>query len=134
MQKIVLDSDIIIDFLRTGKGLFPQIVKLQAEGKIEMYVSCITVFELFSGSSSKRDEFKILELTGQLNKVPFDEHLAKFAGEIRRDRKPSIALADYLIAATALFLDANLATRNKNHYKEVKGLRFFEVSATSASN
>lgn len=134
MQRIFLDSDIIIDFLKMGQGMFPQIVTLQAVGKIEMYISSVTVFELFSGASAKRDESKILELISNLKTIPFDEHLAKFAGEIRRDKKLSIALADFFIAATSLFIGAHLATRNREHFKGIKGLKFFDLKSSIETN
>ena len=61
MEKVVVDSDILIDFFRASKGFFPQLLYLQEEGKIELYISSITVFELFSGSSSRREEKLLME-------------------------------------------------------------------------
>src|SRR3990167_3044683 len=134
MQKVVLDSDIIIDYLRTGQGILPKIVPLQSQGEIEIYISAVTIFELFVGSSSKRDELLILNLINSFKKVVFDQNLAQFAGEIRRDKKLSVALADFFIAASALFIDAQLATRNKKHYQGIKGLKFFTPSAFTPLN
>lgn len=131
MQKVVIDSDVIIDYLRTSKGWLPDLLFLQVQGKIEIYISSITVFELFAGSSSKKDESKILELVSSLKVVVFDGELAKFAGEVTRDSKLSLPLADFIIASTALFIEAQVATRNKNHFKGVPKIRFYSVYITS---
>lgn len=125
MQKIVIDSDVFIDFLRTGRGLLPLIISLQEEGRIEIYISSVTVFELFAGASSKNDESKILGLIDKLKVIPFNMDLAKYAGEMKRDKKASIALADFFIASSALYIGADIATRNKDHFKGIIGIRFF---------
>lgn len=125
MQKVVVDSNIIIDYLRTSIGWLPELLSLQTQGKIEIYISSITVFELFAGNSSKKDESKILELVSSLKMIAFDEKLAKFAGELTRNWKLSLPLADFIIASTALFIQAQVATRNKNHFKVVPKLKFF---------
>lgn len=125
MEKVVVDSNIIIDYLRSSKGWLPGLLSLQAKGEIEIYISSITVFELFAGSSSKKDEAKILELASGFKIISFDEKLAKFAGELTRNWKLSLPLADFIIASTALFIQAQVATRNKNHFKVVPKLKFF---------
>lgn len=125
MEKVVVDSDIIIDYLRTSKGRLPDLLSLQEQGKIEMYVSSMTVFELFAGSSSKKDELKIVELVAGFKVVAFDEKLAKFAGELTRDWKLSLPLTDFVIASTAVYIEAQVATRNKDHFKGISTIRFY---------
>lgn len=127
MEKVVIDSDIIIDYLRTDKGLFPLLSKLQFAGKIEMYLSSVSVFELFSGNSAKKDEEIILKLLANMKIVTFDIELAKFAGELRRDKKPIIQLADFIIGVTSVFIRASLVTRNKDHFRGIKWIKFFKV-------
>ena len=130
MEKVVVDSDIIIDYLRTSKGRLPDLLSLQEQGKIEIYVSSMTVFELFAGSFSKKDESKISELVAGFKVVAFDENLAKFAGELTRDWKLSLPLADFVIASTAVFIEAQVVTRNKDHFKGIPKLKFFTLKRT----
>ena len=130
MEKVVVDSDFIIDYLRTSKGWLPDLISLQSQGEIEIYVSSMTVFELFAGHSSKKDEPKILELVASFKVVAFDEKLAKFAGELTRDWKLSLPLADFIIASTAVYVEAEIATRNKDHFKGIPRLKFFTLRHT----
>lgn len=125
MEKVVVDSDIIIDYLRTDKGLFPQLNNLQLQGKIEVYISSVTVFELFSGSSAKRDEKYIFKLLANIKVITFDTELAKFAGEERRGKKLTVPLSDFIIGITSIFLKADLATRNRDHFRGIRGIKFF---------
>lgn len=122
----MLDTDIIIDFLRIKKGLLQTLFKLQKAGKIEVYLSSVSIFELFAGQSSKRDNEYILSLISTLEVISFDHNIAKLAGEIKRDHKLSIALADFFIGVTSIYLGAKIATRNKDHFRGIKGIRFFK--------
>lgn len=130
MEKVVVDSNIIIDYLRSSKGWLPDLLSLQAKGEIEIYISSMTVFELFAGSSSKKDETKILELVSGFKIISFDEKLAKFAGELTRDWKLSLPLADFIIASTAVFIEAQIITRNKDHFRDIPKLKFFTLKRT----
>jgi len=44
----------------------------------------------------------------------------------RKTHPPSAGLGDLIIASTAITLNAPLATRNKNHFREIPNLRFFD--------
>lgn len=125
MEKILVDSDILIDFLRTNSGFFPKLVRLQIDGKVELYISSITVFELYSGQSSKKEDTILTESLSNMKIIPFERELAKFAGEIRRDKKLNNPLADFIIGITAVFIGAKLATRNKSHFKSIEKIRFY---------
>ncbi|OGG14837.1 hypothetical protein A2773_07095 [Candidatus Gottesmanbacteria bacterium RIFCSPHIGHO2_01_FULL_39_10] len=127
MEKVVVDSDILIDFFRASKGFFPQLLYLQEEGKIELYISSITVFELFSGSSSRREEKLLMETISNFRVIAFDGEIAKLAGEKRRDEKLTNPIADFIIGITSIYLQAEIATRNKDHFKGIKGINFFKL-------
>ena len=127
ITKVVVDTDICIDFFRTNSGLFPSLIKLQEEYEAELYFSSITIFELFSGSSSKDEEDIIMGITLQVKTIPFDFVLAKFAGELKRDRKLKPPLGDFIIGSTALYPTAKLGTRNKAHFLAIPNLKFFEL-------
>lgn len=124
-ENVLVDTDIIIDFFRTGQGLLPHLIKLQETGKIEIYISSITVFELFSGQSSKSDKEKILKLIESFKIIPFDPVLAQFTGELNRDLRVHVSLADFIIGTTSLYLNATLATRNKRHFRDIGKIRFY---------
>ena len=57
-------------------------------------------------------------LLSALNKVPVSENIASMAGEFLKAyrRSHGVELADALIAATAIEIQAVLVTRNVKHY------------------
>ncbi|MBI3559094.1 PIN domain-containing protein [Candidatus Gottesmanbacteria bacterium] len=126
MEQVVVDSDLIIDFLRTRKGFFVDLLKLQTEGKIEFFIASVTVFELFSGQSTVGEENELLDLISKLKVISFDADIARLAGEINRNSQYILKLADLAIGATTLFLNAELATKNQKHFSQIPKLKFFK--------
>lgn len=128
MTKVLLDTNIIIDYLRGALGPLPQLVDLQEEGKGELYLSSLTIMEIYAGLSSTKMEKELQLLFDTCTVVPFDALVARFAGELKRDKKfRTVPVADYLIGSTALWLKAQLATRNKKHFQGIPGLKFFKL-------
>lgn len=127
MVSVVIDTDIIIDFLRTQAGVYPKLVELQADNKLEIILSAVTVVELFAGQSSKsKEQGEILQdIFSRTKIVPLDFGLSRVAGELKRDKKLSVAISDLIIAATAVYLNASLATRNRRHFSGLKSVKFF---------
>ena len=125
MKKVVLDTDIIIDFFRAEIGPFSRLIELQNLHAIELYLSSITVMELFTGESSEKNAAQLEEFIEKFRIVTFDKILARFTGELRRGRKLNLHFADFIIGSTTLWLGAELATRNKKHFQEIPGLKFF---------
>ena len=127
MQKVVMDTDIVIDFLRTGNGPFLHLLELQEKEKIEMYISSVTVMELFAGEMKKKQIDILGSLITVFTIIPFETRLAQFCGELKRGKKLDVLLADFIIGTTAIYLNAKLATRNKRHFSQLSGIRFFET-------
>jgi len=132
MKKVVLDTSIIIDYLRTKQGLFPELALLEKTGSTLLYLPTVAVLELWKGNSMdmhgvESSVERILQITKD---VPLSKQLAKKAGElIRKDTVSDFV--DSVIAATALYLEAELATLNKKHFAKVKGLKIFKLQKTS---
>lgn len=127
MEKVLVDTDVIIDFLRIDSGLFPKLLRLQAEGKIEIFLSSITVMELYAGASAGKQESLLSDLVSQFRVLPFDKELAKVAGELKRGKRLSASLADYIIGVTTIAYKARLVTRNRKHFESISKLRFYQV-------
>lgn len=127
MEKIVVDTDIVIDFLRTDKGLLPQLRKLQEKGVLEIYLSSVTIMELFAGDMRRTQEKMLADLLATFKVIPFDEEIAKFAGEEKRGKKLQIQLSDFIIGITSVYFKANLVTRNKDHFRGIRGIKFFKI-------
>lgn len=114
MKKIVVDTDVLIDFLRGRKKV--QAFLLSAVEESVIYCSAITVAEIHAGMRES-ERGKTTDLIDSLNIVDVTREIAEKAGGYRRyEKRQSIELDDCLIAATAFIKGAFLATRNVKHY------------------
>lgn len=127
MQKVVIDSDILIDHLRFHSELLDAIFYQLLSNKLKAYLPSVVASEIYSGKGTKENtQLKVVEeLLDQLEFIPADEEISKGAGFLIRDK--GLGLADAIVAATALCLKAKLATRNIKDFAAIKGLSFFKV-------
>lgn len=127
MQRIVLDSDIIIDHFRKGSGIFDQLVVDCAENRAKVYLPGIVYTEINGGQDSKKiDKLKQIEqLPVMFEFIPGDQQISQKAGFLVRDY-PNLGTADAIVAATTLSLNGKLATRNTKDFENIKGLKFFK--------
>ncbi len=116
---ILVDTDVLIDFLR---GL-PASKAFIMENKDEISFSAITEAELLSGKKcdDAREKERTIHLLSFFEKVPVDNPLVQIAGDLRR--KYGIETPDSIIAASALYTDATLVTRNIKHFERLPGLK-----------
>lgn len=128
MKTIVLDTNILIDNVH---GFSPWVDYLlrQAEEYV-LIVPTIVIAEYltaqeaetFEGNSKSKSYlmlFKTMDLTSGI---------AEVLGKILRQKTYSMGAntGDLIIASTAIFLDAELATNNKKDFAEIPNLRLFD--------
>ena len=106
---VLIDTDVFVDHLRGARRLRPT-----AGGAF----SSITRCELYAGAAEQ--EPAIARLLAAFTEHPVDRAVAERAGRVRRDA--GIAIADALIAATALEHGLSLRTRNVADFGRVDGL------------
>lgn len=125
MQKVVVDSDILIDHLRLTSQILDSILEEVKNKKIKIYLPGIVASEIYSGHDTKESNklLKINSLLGLFEFVPANQEVSRVAGFLVRDYK--VAIGDALVAATALFLSAKLATRNKKDFKDIRELKLY---------
>jgi predicted nucleic acid-binding protein len=114
LSEILLDTDVLIDHLRGHRRLD----LVDPAWKISVVTRC----ELFAGRNT--DEQRLRQTLDQLDEMPVDRDIAESAGRIRRTTQ--LAVADALIAATALAQQIPLMTRNRRHFELVPGLTLRE--------
>lgn len=125
MKKILLDTSVIIDFLRRldkEKSLFYRV------SDEELAISIITHSELFAGKSiwEKNDVRKSVEQTlSGLNIIPLTQDMSKKAGYIKA-HKSQVSLIDAIIAATAIVNNLELVTLNIRDFEEIKDLKILK--------
>ena len=126
---VVIDTNIIIDHLRQDSEQDSHFMRIVRRiPKEELLLSVITIQELFEGKSTKdprKEEYLLMTIT-PLKIVPYTFEMAQRAGEIARDLRRPIELADAAIAATALITGASLFTLNKKDFQSIEELEFFE--------
>jgi predicted nucleic acid-binding protein len=119
----LLDTSVAIDHLR---GAPPAVDLLSSliETEEPFLASEIVRFELLAGVREKEVE-ALEQFFSALSWVPIGEEVARAAGSLaQRHRRAHSGIddADYLIAATALLLDAELLTTNVRHFPMIAGL------------
>jgi predicted nucleic acid-binding protein len=120
----LLDTTIAVDHLR---GAQPAVDLLRGlvESSETLAASEILRFELVAGV--RDDELPALEqFFSAVSWVAIGEDVTRAAGELARTYRGAnsgIDDADYLIAATALLLEADLLTTNVRHFPMLPGLQ-----------
>jgi predicted nucleic acid-binding protein len=116
--KLLVDTDIIIDAL---KGIKPA-RDLFRRQEIDIYCSILTKKELLSKEGLVSSEKKrIEEMLSKLKILRIDNSIhLQFADLLQKYGDRPEAIADYIIAATALAKRLPLLTRNKKHFEHIK--------------
>lgn len=114
---LLLDTDVLIEYLR-GR---PEAVEYLEGLTADLYVSVISVAELFAGARSDEEERSLEQFLLAFTVLPVTEVVAQSGGLYRRDFRPGhgTGLADALIAATAEENGLSLVTFNRRHFPMV---------------
>ncbi len=120
----LVDTTIAVDHLRGTPAATELLVDLTAAGEM-LVASEMTRFELLAGV--RRDELDDLEVFfSSVAWAPIDREISRTAGRLAQGLRRShsgIDDADYLIAASAIVLQADLLTTNARHFPMFEGLR-----------
>jgi len=129
-NKIFLDTDFLIDFLRNKEFAISFIN--QNEKKFHLCMSIISLFELYYGAFKDQSIKKISSvdnLAERINVYDLNHQIVKEAGkiyaELERNGK-TVEFRDILIGATALVSNGFLKTGNVKHFERIKGLKMIK--------
>lgn len=117
MDKFLIDSDIVIWFLKGRKKEVELLEELSKKG--ELFCSVVTITEVRAGLRKKPQEV-IADLTKVFPPLEVNLGIAELAGAFKQ--KYQLDIADMFIAATAAAENLPLVTYNKKHFpmSEVK--------------
>ena len=121
---MVIDSSIFIEHLRASDKNNTSL-SLIAENNV-LYISAVTIYELYIGASSVVKQNDIQKLTDGLIILPFNEVVAFQASIIYRNLKSYnllIEFRDIFIAATCIANDLPIKTLNKKHFNRILDLK-----------
>jgi tRNA(fMet)-specific endonuclease VapC len=129
-MKLIVDTSVFIDGLRlrpSGVAL----ISFFETTEHDLYISSVVGFELFSGESSKKpDQQRLMQqMLSFFEVVDMNWSVAKRAGEIYRGGLKHLEFPDYIIAASALAIGAQVVTLNKKHFEKIPGLQIYDMSA-----
>ena len=128
MQKIVIDTNILIDYANGYAKWLDDFIRAKSS-RAKLVLPTIVIAEYFTSTSLEKEEnVEIADRTFSLfTKQDLNESIAKILGIMMRhkDYSPGASIADLIIASTAIYLDAELATRNKTDFSKIPNLRFF---------
>ena len=118
MPGLVLDTDVLIDFLR---GRMEAVEYLEGVSD-ELLTSAVTVAELFAGVREGEERRIVEELLEEFRVIPVTREVAEAGGLHQRDYRKThdLQLADALIAATVEREQATLVTLNDKHFPMLK--------------
>ena len=114
MKNILIDTDILINFLRGTEKARDFLSASVDEATI--YCSVITVAEIYAGMRD-HEQKKTEELLDSLNIIDVTREIAEKAGSYKnRIKSQNFEIDDCIIAATAFSKQAVLVTGNGKHY------------------
>lgn len=120
----LLDTTVAVDYLRGRPDAVAPLTGLR-DSRDDLVVSELVRFELLAGARASELQ-QLGRFLAALEWVPVNARVARIGGELARRYRMShggIGDADYLIAATALLLEAELLTTNVRHFPMLAGLR-----------
>jgi len=126
-KKYILDSDILIYFLKGKKEVIEKVLSLQND---ELYITIINYTELLYGiyNSNKisQNREKILPFLDNFKILQFDKNASEIFAKLKARLKKQgkiIADMDLMIASIAISNKATLYTNNLKHFSRIDGLK-----------
>ena len=126
-QKYILDSDILIYFLKGKEDIVQKVISLP---KNDLYITIINYTELLYGiyNSNKisQNKEKILPFLENFKTLQFDKKSSEVFAKLKAKLKKQgniIADMDLMIASIAIANKAILFTNNIKHFERIKELK-----------
>jgi predicted nucleic acid-binding protein len=120
VEKIVLDTNILIEVLKGNKTIIEKLELLSAD----FYISSITVMELYYGALNKAELFQLKKFIALFKVIEINENISSISTELifQYAKSHNLAIPDSLIASTAINIDSKLLTLNLKDFKYIDGL------------
>lgn len=126
MDKIFIDTDIVIDYTHDKNKLLKNLLTDQKLNKVELFINPVVLAEFFTDQNlnEKKNMEQAYEFISIFNILDINVKIGILAGKYLRENKIN-SLGDALIAASCLIHDFQLVTRNRKHFSKVPQLQFY---------
>ena len=125
---IVVDTDVLIDLEHNHA---PWLKILLEEKTQQLVLPTIVISEYWAATKfvSLKDQAEAEDLFSLFDKQDLTEPIAKKLGILYRQKTytTGASTADLIIAATVIYLNGLLATRNRTHFTKIPNLHFFDT-------
>lgn len=122
----VLDTNAIIYYTDDEPAAVATLEPIFSEND-PIYISTLVELELFSQAAmSDEDEVRISTFLESVQILPLTSRIARIAGDLRR-LYPRLKAFDSGIAATALFTNSTLITRNIRDFQNIDELSVMPI-------
>ena len=121
---MVIDTCIFIEHLRAKDKLTTTLY--QISDNTELFISSVSLYELYMGATNKEKENDIKNITEDLSILPFTGAVAQKAAQIYHQLRVSnrmIEFRDIFIAATCIVNEMPIVTLNQKDFQRIDGLR-----------
>ena len=127
MADILIDTDIVIEYLRSKDKVSTELIKLLQ--RHDVFLSSISEFELYLGARTKRHQSDLEMVFNEVEMTSFDFGCGRIAADIWKSRElihQHIEIKDIFIASIAIYNDVWLRTFNEKHFKGIDKLRIWK--------
>ena len=116
----LIDTDILVDYIRGNLDAAAYLQSLD-----EWSYSVVTAMELFAGAQNKREIRAIEKVLKNFRETPLSRTIGSRGREIVKDyvKSDGIDPLDAIIAAAAIIESLTLSTRNRKHFRHIRGLK-----------
>jgi tRNA(fMet)-specific endonuclease VapC len=132
VANILIDTDIVIEYLRSKDKSLTNLIKLITAH--DLLLSSISEFELYLGAKTIRHLNDLEMLFSEVEVTPFDFGCGRIAADIWKNiqsRHQHIEIKDIFIASIAINSDLWLHTFNTKHFQGIKGLKIWKSTPAS---
>ena len=118
----LIDTDILIDAGRDVQEAIELLARIETQS--ELAISVVTQMELIVGSQTKRELRSLEKFLTRFIIILVDEFVSKGAVDLLRQYRLShgLLIADALIAATAIYHNIPLISKNQRDYRFITEL------------
>jgi predicted nucleic acid-binding protein len=120
-----LDTNYLIYYFK-GEEKVIDLIQGLIINRTPIFISIVTKVEILAYPEiTPKEEKTFLEMIKNMILIEFDDKLTNFVVDLRRKYK--IKLPDAIIAATALYTNSSLITRNIKDFSKIKDLNILPI-------